>query len=179
MKNVALLALLISGLVYADCCSPTRLGKKDRQDLISLVGDPLRKIEQKIDSINQAANQIQNIIIDTIQANSNDAALLECCGKVQDRLGQIELVLRALIYLIQANVQQTDDLILHVAQLENLVYELTLQVTTLNQTMGSVTDVSVGQEIFDSVDDIDNAQLSLISWLKTVYRQQLYDKFIS
>ena len=47
------------------------------------------------------------------------------------------------------------------------------------QVLGNLDDVSVGDEDFNSVDDIDAAELSLISWLKTIYREQLKDKFIS
>ncbi len=179
MKKLIFAVLLLSGSLFAEIYNNHRMGKKDREDMVALVAEPIRKIEQKIDSINQAANQIQNIIIDKIQAQGHDAALVECCGKIQERLGQIELVIKALVYLVQSNVQQTEDIVLGLAQLENATYELALQIATLNQTVGSVTDLSVGEESFNSVEDIDNAQLSAISWLKTIYREQLHDKFIS
>lgn len=179
MKTFMFVPLLLSCSLCVQVHAESRMGKKDREDMVALVAEPIRKIEQKIDSINQAANQIQNIIIDKIQAQSHDAALVECCGKIQERLGQLELVLKALVYLIQSNVQQTEDIVLSIAQLENATYELALQIASLNQTVGSVTDLSVGEESFNSVQDIDDAQLSVISWLKTIYREQLHDKFIS
>ena len=47
------------------------------------------------------------------------------------------------------------------------------------EVLGDLDDPSVGNEEFNSVLDIDQAQLSLISWLKTVYRELIKDQFVS
>lgn len=177
MKKVLLLSLLSPGLcVKADL--PSRLSKNDKDNLIYLVSEPIKKIEQKIEAINQAAHQIQNFIVDNYNQPA-DHELKEQYHKILQQISHLGLLLEALAYVVQAQAQVTQDLGNHIEDLEFAVETLALELANVQATIGSPSDVSVGEEDFNSVDDIDQAQLSVISWLKTVYRQQLADKFIS
>lgn len=176
MKKLLLISLLSSGLCAKT--APIRLSKSDKDNLIHLVSEPIRKIEQKIDSINQAANQIQNFIVDNYN-QPVDQELKEQYHKILTQISHLGLLLEALAYVVQAQAQITQDLANHVEDLEFEVEALQIELANLQAIIGLPTDVSVGEEDFNSVDDIDQAQLSVISWLKTVYREQLHDKFIS
>lgn len=177
MKKLLLLSLLSSGL-FIKAALPVRLSKNDRDNLIYLVSEPIKKIEQKIDSINQAANQIQNFIVDNYNQPA-DHELKEQYHKILTQISHLGLLLEALAYVVQAQAQITQSLGNHIEDLEFAVEALQLELANLQATIGSPSDVSVGEEDFNSVDDIDQAQLSVISLLKTVYREQLHDKFIS
>lgn len=176
MKKVLLLCLLICNIDYLNCS--IRWGKKDKEDLLNIVAEPMRKIEQKIDSINQAANQIQNFIVDNYN-QPVDQELKEQYHQILNKLAHLGLLLEALAYVIQAQTQYIQELGNHVGDLEYTVSNLEQQLANVQAAIGSLSDLSVGQEIFDSVDDIDESQRSLVSWAKTTYRQQLHDKFIS
>lgn len=176
MKKLLLIILLGSGLCAKT--APVRVSKSDKDNLIHLIAEPMKKIEQKIDSINQAANQIQNFIIDNYN-QPTDQELKEQYHKILLQLSHLGLLLEAIAYVVQAQAQLTQDLSNHIGDLEYDIETLQLELANLQATIGSPSDVSVGEQDFNSVDDIDEAQLSVISWLKTVYRQQLADKFIS
>lgn len=178
MKILTIVGLLVSGLMYADCASVVRMGKKDREDMMCLVAEPIRKIEQKIDTINQAAQQIQNFIVDNYNQPA-DQELKEQYEQILNKISHLGLLLEALIYVIQAQTQQIQDLANHIGDIEYALANFEVQLANLQAVIGSPTDVSVGEQDFNSVDDIDAAQLSLVSWAKTVYREQLADKFIS
>lgn len=171
-------------LVLCICCMRSsaketlRLTKQDKENLLLMVAEPMKKIEQKIESINQAASQIQNFIIDNYN-QPTDKELKEQYHHILNKLAQLGLLLEALAYVVQAQGQATQEVVNLVNDLEESIVALSAQVADLQAVLGSLNDVSVGEQDFDSVDDIDEAQLSLISWLKTIYRQQLHDKFIS
>lgn len=178
MKNFMLCTLLCSGALFGACCDTTRMGKKDRDDLMRLVAEPMKKIEQKIDSINQAANHIQNFIVDNYNQPA-DSEIKHQYHELLSKITHISLLLEALVYVIQAQTQYIQELNNHIGDLEYAVASLEVEVANLQATIGSPSDVSVGEEDFNSVEDIDAAQLSLVSWSKTEYREQLHDKFIS
>lgn len=50
--------------------------------------------------------------------------------------------------------------------------------SSLKQVLGNLDDASVGSEKFSDINDIDNAQLSIISLLKSIFRRQLEDDLI-
>lgn len=177
MKKLLIITLLGSS-VGLRATTYSRLTKNEKENFISLIAEPMRKIEQKIDTINQAANAIQNFIIDNYN-QPVDSELKEQYHQILIKLSHLSLLVEALAYVVQAQTQITQDLVNHVNDLENTVAGIDAQLQTLQATIGSLTDVSVGEQEFNSVQDIDDAQLSVISWLKTVYREQLASKFIS
>lgn len=174
--SVGMLLFICLGM-NAESGSPQRLSKKDRQDLVAMFTEfvdgmerntdlsikdqiqtrwwfwetPMSRIERSIDQLNQMAQQIQNYIVDFNVTHTDDNELKECCNESLQRLEQLEFLLAKLIAI--------------------LIEERTL--------IGSPDDETVGEENFNSVADIDNAELSVISWLKSIYREQLKDKFIS
>lgn len=137
------LCLLLSMSAYATTHKTARLSKKDRQDLIGLVSDPIARIEKLLDGL---AQQIQNLILG---ANNDDSK--ECCDKLFAKLEEIEA----------------------------LSAKLSQALASESEALGSLDDESVGEEDFNSVSDIDDAELSVIAWLKSIYREQLKDKFVS
>lgn len=185
MKKIFLIVLMLSGLsIYADSKpNSPRLSKKDKQDLVEMFSEfiegmernseipvkeqvekrwwfwqnPMTRIERSIDELNQIVQNIQNYIVDLTINNphhghhGNPHEIKECCKEALARLEHLELLLAKLIAL--------------------LIEE--------REVIGSLDDQSVGEQEFNSVSDIDNAELSLVSWLKTIYREQLADKFIS
>jgi hypothetical protein len=179
IKKFLLTVLMVSSFnMYADSkVGSTRLSKKDKQDLVEMFTEfidgmerssdapikeqinsrwwfwetPMARIERSIDQLNQMAQQIQNYIVELNVAQQDDHGAKECCKEALKRLEQLELLLAKLIAL--------------------LIEE--------RGVLGSLDDESVGEQEFNSVADIDNAELSIISWLKTIYREQLKDKFIS
>ncbi len=176
MQKIVWCALL-SGMMVSCQNSAVRLAKKDREDLVSLLA-PMKTMEERLEAISQVAQQIQNYIVEAVRPDQ-DNGLKECCKDISKQLSQISLVLEVLAYLLNTNGKVTEEMAKEVAQVMPALSDLADQVTQLQAVMGNLDDLSVGQEEFNSVDDIDEAQLSLISWLKTVYRQQLYEKFIS
>lgn len=185
MKIVSLVVLLTPGMLLATVCGSFRMGKKDRDDIQVLVSEPMRKIEQKIDSINQAAQSIQNFIVDNYNQGA-DQELREQYVQILNKINHLSLLVEALAYVVQAQSQQIVELTNHVADLEDVVVNLELnvaqvqnQVSDVQTVVGSLSDVSVGEEDFNTVEDIDRAELTLVSWGKTEYREQLHDKFIS
>ncbi len=178
IKKLLFSALIFSCLtIDANKAGSTRLTKKDKQDLVEMFTEfidgmersddlpvkeqlqtrwwfwetPMVRIEKSIDQLNQMAQQIQNYIVDLNISHHEDHGVKECCQEALARLEQLELLLAKLIAL--------------------LIEE--------REVLGSLDDQSVGEQDFNSVADIDNAELSIISWLKTIYREQLEDKFIS
>lgn len=175
MKKMLAMVLFFS--LFSTTHAETRLSKKDKQDLVAMFTEfiegmerggevpikeqmqsrwwfwetPMTRIERSIDQLNQMAQQIQNYILELNISNQGDPGAKECCKEILHRMEQLELLLAKLIAI--------------------LIEE--------RQVIGSLDDQSVGEQEFNSVEDIDNAQLSLISWLKSVYREQLIDKFIS
>lgn len=151
-----------------------RLNKKDKQDLMVMFTEfidgmerddapikeqiearwwfwesPMMRIEKSIDQLNQMAQQIQNYIVDINV--EGDAEGKKCCHKILKNLELLEGIL------------------------QQMIQELIAQ----REVLGNLDDVSVGEQEFNSVQDIDDAELSVISWLKSIYREQLIDKFIS
>lgn len=176
MKKLLLLSLVFS-ILYAKN-QPTRVSKSDKENLIHLIAEPMKNIEQKIDTINQAANQIQNFIVENYN-QSLDKELKEQYQKILQQISHLALLTEALAYVVQAQTQVTQDISNQVGDLELSVEALQIEVANIQNVIGSLTDLSVGEEEFNSVQDIDDAQLTLVSWLKSVYREQLYNKFIS
>jgi hypothetical protein len=150
------------------------LNKKDKQDLMAMFtefidgmerGDapikdqiearwwfwesPMMRIEKSIDQLNQMAEQIQNYIVDINIEGDSEGK--KCCQKI---IKNLEL-------------------------LEGILQQMIVELIAQRQVLGSLDDVSVGEQEFNSVQDIDDADLSVISWLKSIYREQLKDKFIS
>lgn len=184
MKKLLLIIPLVA-CVKLQSQSPTRLTKFDKENLIHMLAEPIKKIEQKIDTINQAANQIQNFIVDNYN-QPVDQELKNQYEQILSRIAHLELLVEALVFVIQAQTQYIQEVGQHVGDLEYAVasveshlVNLETQVADIQVTVGSLADVSVGEEDFNSVTDIDEAQLSLVSWTKTEYREQLHDKFIS
>ncbi len=163
--------------ITADKVHGNRLSKKDKQDLLAMFTQfidgmerqedisvkeqiesrwwfwetPMVRIERSIDQLNQMAQQIQNYILDLNVTQQNDNGVKECCKEALARLEHLEMLLAKLIVILLAE----------------------------KETIGNLDDESVGEQDFNCVEDIDNAELSLVSWMKTIYREQLKDKFIS
>ena len=170
-----LLSLIVCLSLNAEPKVPAqRLNKKDKQDLVAMFTEfidgmerneapikdqiesrwwfwesPMMRIEKSIDQLNEMAQQIQNFIIDVTV--NEDADSKKCCHKI---IKQLEL--------LQGILQQ-------------MIQELVVQ----REVLGNLDDPSVGENEFNSVQDIDDAELSVISWLKSIFREQLRDKFIS
>ncbi len=142
------LLLLSSGI---EAANKMRMTKKDRQDLVEILADPMLRMQRSIEQLNEMAQQIQNYIIENVTVNQDDQQAKECCHK----------------------------LLVHLAEIRIQIDQLTQLVEQQSQVLGYLDDASVGDDEFNSVDDIDDAELSVISWLKTIYREQLRDKFIS
>lgn len=180
MKMVLVGGLFFAPItLFAECKqTATRLSKKDKQDLVEMFVEfvdgmerdtampvkeqiqsrwwfwetPMTRIEKSIEQLNQMAQQISNYIVDLeVSSHGHGHHDKQCCKESLARLEQIEMLLAKLIALL---IEQ-------------------------RQTLGALDDQSVGEQDFNCVSDIDNAELSVISWLKTVYREQLKDKFIS
>lgn len=141
-----LFALLFSFPLIAK--SKVRLSKKDKDDLMQLIADPVMQNQRIFDQLNSMVQQVQNFII---QVSGNDQDAKECCGQILAHLVEIELILGEIADLLE---DQTE-------------------------LLGYLDDESFGEQDFNSVSDIDEAELSVISWLKTIYRELLKDKFIS
>ena len=75
----------------------------------------------------------------------------DCCHKILEKLDNVELLLAVIIQ------------------------QLALQ----KQVIGNTDDPSVDEQDFNSVSDIDNAQLTVISWLKTIFRRDWVKDHIS
>ena len=178
MKNVISLTLFL-GLVagsnlVAEPKANQRLSKKDKQDLVNMFTEfvdgmersdapikdqmetrwwfwesPMMRIEKSIDQLNEMAQQIQNFIVDVTV--TEDQENKKCCHKIIKRLEELQGIL------------------------QQMIQELVIQRIVL----GNLDDQSVGEQDFNSVQDIDDAELSVISWLKSIYREQLQGKFIS
>jgi hypothetical protein len=172
---IGIFLLASAGMNLADDMkAASRLSKKDKQDLITMFTEfidgmertdlpikeqvegrwwfwesPMTRIEKSIDQLNEMAQQIHNFIVDSITIQESSDK--ECCHKILARLEQVE----------------------------HLLIEVVKELIRQRQVMGNLDDVSVGDEEFNSVEDIDDATLSAIAWLKTIYREQLKDKFIS
>lgn len=177
MKKLVIVPVLAWSILTICDYPLLRMTKNEKVNLECLVGEPLRKIELKIDGINQAANQIQNYIIDNYNQPNNE--IKEQYHHILNKLSHLGLLLEALAYVVQAQGQATQDLANQINDLEAAIAELAMQIANLQVVVGSLDDVSVGEQEFNSVEDIDNAQLSIISWLKSIYREQLYNKFVS
>lgn len=153
-KKLLVGVLLLSTLTMkANDSGCNRLTKKDKQDLVTVFTElktPMKRIELSIDQLSQVAQQIQNYITD-FGHHEHHHGQKECCKELLAHLAQIKLRLAELVALM---VEQ-------------------------RTVLGSLDDQSVGEQDFNSVQDIDNAELSAITWLKTIYREQLKDKFVS
>lgn len=127
-----------------------RLTKKDKEDLTNMLAMPISDMQKSLAEINEMAQQIQNFIFNV---GSNDDAhhAKQCCYKI----------------------------LAHLEKVENQLSDIMDQVIMERIILGNLDDESVGEQDFNSVKDIDYAELSVISWLKTIYREQLKDKFIS
>ncbi len=147
MKKLLISLLVIGNAVCAqknDKNESRVLSKKDRQELVEMLREPMCDMQKSINSFNEVAQQIQNFVV---EMSNNDSH-----SKVEKKLEQIELILQK---LVQEVIRQ-------------------------RQVLGNLNDPSVGAEEFTSVEDIDNASLSLISLLKSIFREQLHDDhFIS
>lgn len=179
MKSNLQIPLLLSlficfNLTAAQKDPVKRLNKKDKQDLVAMFTEfidgmernempikdqiesrwwfwesPMMRIEKSIDQLNEMAQQIQNFIVDVTV--NEDSESKKCCHKILKRLELFEGIL------------------------QQMIQELVMQ----REVLGNLDDESVGEQDFNSVQDIDDAELSVISWLKSIYREQLKDKFIS
>lgn len=106
------------------------------------------RIERSITNVQDVLNNIQNSIVNI--TIENNQAQQDSCNKLHEKLNGIK------------------DLLIH-------IYELLL---IEKQLIGNFDDSSVDSDNFTSADDIDSAELTIISWLKSIYRRQLEDDFI-
>lgn len=147
MKYIFSLAFFMSYSLIAEC--PCRaLSKKDRQELVDLLSDPMNRVQQSMDFLNNVIGNIQNIVVDITGVNDESKA---SCQQILKSMEHVKI----------------------------LLYEIANELIQQRLVLGNLDDVSVGEEEFNSVQDIDEADLSLVSWLKSIYREQLKDKFNS
>lgn len=188
MKNSKKI-LFIGGLLcmasLAHASEDLRLSKKEKQELELINSDPILSIKKSIGTLNEIAQQIQNFIITL--PNNEDQNIKDCCQKILERINQFEdlmgqVLQGILMYLEKGNTQAHEcchKMEKHFEEVDMLLKQTLNQVLGLRYAMGSLSDLSVGEQDFNSVQDIDDAQLSAISWLKTIYREQLSGKFNS
>ena len=68
-----------------------RMTKKDRQDLVEILADPMLRMQRSIEQLNEMAQQIQNYIIDNVIVNQDDQQAKECCHKLLVHLAEIRI----------------------------------------------------------------------------------------
>lgn len=125
------------------------LSKKDKQDLVDIFSDPCHRMDHLIKQLNEVAQQIQNFIIDV---------------NVQEDSN---------------NKPSLHHIVKHLELIEVILQQVAQEVIEQRMVLGNLDDQSVGKEDFNSVCDIDNAQLSFISLLKSIFRAQISDTFAS
>lgn len=173
MKKLLVVVLLFSFFtIDATTSSSSRLTKKDKQDLVEMftefidgmerntempVKDQIQTrwwfFENPMTRIERSIDQLNQVAqqIQNYILDVHHGGSKECCKETLARLEQLEMFLAKLIVI--------------------LIEE--------RKVIGSLDDQSVGEQEFNSVADIDNAEYTIITWLKTIYREQLKDKFIS
>jgi|GEM_PF-2666746 hypothetical protein len=165
--------------------SESRLTKKEKEELEHISSDPILSIKKSIGVLNQIAEQIQNFVL-SLTVNEGQHSK-ECCDKVLARIDQFELLIAQILQELVNHLEKEHNESQHCCHktlkrlddIESLVRQLLNQIKNLRIVVGDLTDESVGEEEFNSVQDIDDAKLSVISWLKSIYREQLIGKFIS
>lgn len=109
----------------------------------------VKGLQRAVGQLNETAQQIHNVIVDVDIDNGGNNNQL--LNQMAQDLEQLKIVLLQVKQSVQAQ----------------------------EQVLGNIHDVSVPEEDINDVEDIDSGTLSLISLLKSVFRQQLADKFIS
>jgi hypothetical protein len=148
MKNhVRVVGLLC--LIISPLCARTNPKEKDMEHIAMLLSNALHSHAGQME---KSIANIGEMVASQIQNFMLDLTLnnqndKDCCHKILERLENAELLLAVIIQ------------------------QLALQ----KQVIGNVDDPSVDPNDFKSVADIDNAQLSLVSWAKTIFRQ-LWDQ---
>ncbi|MFZ5953583.1 MAG: hypothetical protein ACOYT8_00620 [Candidatus Dependentiae bacterium] len=133
---------------------------KELKALVDLIHTKdLRGLKTALDKVKKELVEELSIIKNDIQANqdgiTNSGQMLE---NIEMRVAYLESVLLSV---------------------EQKVMVLADAYQDLASTIGSTTDESANADDLDSVIAIDQAQLSLITWLKTVYKQLRADDYIS
>ena len=168
---VGLLLLSSFALGASNKAGCNRLSKKDKQDLVVMFTEFIDGMERNSDLSMQEQLQTRWWFWETPMTRIE---------KSIDQLTQIANLIQTNIY----EINHTDkvcckEVLAQLEQLELLQAKIIALLIEEKEVLGDLDDESVGEEDFNSVADIDNAELSLISWLKSVYREQLKDKFIS
>lgn len=105
--------------------------------------DILTELKQLERSIASVTEIANQIQNVVLDVTVNNHENKDCCHRILEKLENIELLLAVIIQ------------------------QLALQ----KQVIGNLDDQSVDEQEFDSVSDIDNAELTVISWLKTIFRR--------
>lgn len=143
--NISILLLVVVFLM------PTNhaLSKKDKQDLASLLHEPLEQINKTIGQLNAYAAQVQVIGELTVQADIQE--------------------LKKILEKILAELQEID----------GKIDEAFQQIAILRILVGNPDDPSVDPSEFSSVQAIDDAKLPLYQWVKTIMRAIMENNIVS
>ena len=177
MKHVMGISILISVAFAASIVAEmkpiiSRLTKKDKIDMQEMLGQlvegPMARIERSIEQLNEVANQIQNVIVDVnlpCQCNS-------MCDALPAQLDQIIVLLQHIVARLDENNDALNDI-------SDLTTSAGNKLQKVVAVLGNLNDESVGSNEFTTIDDIDQANLSLVSLLKTNVRIQIEDELVS
>ncbi len=176
---------LMMAIIGSATVPESRLTKKEKDELEHISSDPILSIKKSIGVLNQIAEQIQNFVL-SLTVNEGQHSK-ECCDKILARIDQFELLIAQILQELVNHLEQEHHesqqcchkTLKRLDEIESLLKQLLNQVKNLRVVVGNLTDESVGEQEFNTVQDIDDAQLSVISWLKTIYREQLCCKFNS
>jgi len=153
MKNNVRVFLGILCLSVVPVFARTSSKEKDMEHMTAIVANALNNHTGQVEkSIANIGEMVANQIQNfMLDFTMNNPNDKDYCRKILEKLDKIEILLAIVIQ------------------------QLALQ----KQVLGNTDDVSVDPNSFNSVADIDDAQLSLISWLKTSFRQVWDETHIS
>ena len=177
----------------------TRLLMNDLMDrvnsLVSTMNDHQATLERLNNMSCESMGRLNErlVHIENTQQNIQNVSISAIDGKLASLLNMYAQLLvtleKALADLLTRLINQLDDdhgiaeikqklaiLSTNINGLTNIIEKMNHQMRVALGTLGDPSDAS---QSFTSVEDIDNAHLSIISWMKTIYREQRAQDFIS
>lgn len=154
MKKNILIGLSLLSLAWARVDARESTASKDKAAMeksLAIVSNALNasmgQIDNRMSQMEKSISNISEMVANQIQNFMLDLTVnnpndKDCCQRILDRLDNIELLSAVIIQ----------------------------QIALQKQVIGNADDVSVDPNDFNSTADIDNAQISLVSWVKTIFR---------
>jgi hypothetical protein len=163
--------ILLGSVCTSSVFAVQRLSKKDKEDLIEMFQEFIDGMERNETPIKQQVEtrwSLWNSPMTRIEKSID--ALTQIAQQIQNNIAINE---------DSAGKETQQKILLNLHEIRNILQAMLQELVAMHAVLGDLDDESLGEQEFNSVQDIDNATESLITWLKSIFREQLKDKFIS